>query len=357
MIKQFLIVALGMLLFVSGCSDDDDVTRQLDVIVKPVYVVPTAEQATTTGTVPVDEGNYKLGEQITFLGNPGNLTRTTGATFEGWMVAGSTTVYHEGDVATIPTTLPSSTYTITVKWPQRVTYNGNGSTGGTAPTDATFYATNATVTAATQGTLVRTGYTFNGWNTAANGTGTARAAGSDFAMGLTALTLFAQWTGNPYTLTYDGNGNTGGTVPDGATHAAGSAVTADNNTGSLTRTDHAFLGWNTAADGSGTNVAAGATFNMFTANTTLYAKWNALVCTVTYNGNGNTGGTVPIDATIYQQGQTVPVATKGTLTKAGSNFIAWNTAPDGSGTSYLGGPNSSFIMGATSVTLYAIWAP
>jgi uncharacterized repeat protein (TIGR02543 family) len=195
MIKQFLIVTLGLLLLVvSGCSDDDDVTRQFNVIVKATYVIPTAEQATTTGTVPVDETNYKLGDQVTLLGNTGNLQRTNGPFFAGWSVPGSTAVHQPGSSFAIPTTLPSSTYTITVRWGYMVTYNGNGSDGGTAPVDNNVYIQTATVPVAEAGTLTRTGFIFNGWNTAANGSGTARAASSTFAMGNANVTLYAQWT-------------------------------------------------------------------------------------------------------------------------------------------------------------------
>ncbi len=54
------------------------------------------------------------------------------------------------------------------------------------------YVNTATVTGA--GTLARAGFIFSGWNTAANGSGTARAAGSTFAMGNANVTLYAQWT-------------------------------------------------------------------------------------------------------------------------------------------------------------------
>ena len=74
-------------------------------------------------------------------------------------------------------------------------YNGNGNTGGTAPTDAGTYAQGATVTVlGNTGSLVKTGYTFAGWNTAENGSGTAQASSSTFAMGTTNVTLYAQWT-------------------------------------------------------------------------------------------------------------------------------------------------------------------
>jgi uncharacterized repeat protein (TIGR02543 family) len=63
------------------------------------------------------------------------------------------------------------------------------------PTDGATYANGATVTVlGNSGTLINTGYTFNGWNALANGSGTARAAASTFTMGGAAVTLYAQWT-------------------------------------------------------------------------------------------------------------------------------------------------------------------
>jgi uncharacterized repeat protein (TIGR02543 family) len=77
------------------------------------------------------------------------------------------------------------------------------------------------------------------------------------------------------TVTYNGNGNTAGTAPaDAGTYASGAAVTVKGNTGNLVRTNYTFAGWNTAANGSGTTYAAGATFSMGSANITLYAIWN-----------------------------------------------------------------------------------
>src|SRR5690606_32889223 len=96
-----------------------------------------------------------------------------------------------------------------------VTYDGNGSTGGTAPTDVEAYEQSGTVwVMKNTGLLVRTGYTFAGWNTAADGSGTDYAPSAFFDMGTSSVTLYAQWTKNPtYTVAYDGNGSTGGTAP------------------------------------------------------------------------------------------------------------------------------------------------
>ncbi len=104
-----------------------------------------------------------------------------------------------------------------------------------------------------------------------------------------------------YTVTYEGNGNTGGSVPvDGNTYAPGAGVTVLGNVNSLTRTDYVFSKWNTAADGSGTDYNPGDTFNI-AANTTLYAKWQVvtpnvvtLVAWDTVNECGKTGNAANI---------------------------------------------------------------
>jgi uncharacterized repeat protein (TIGR02543 family) len=74
-------------------------------------------------------------------------------------------------------------------------------------------------------------------------------------------------------VTYNGNNNTGGSVPvDSASYGAGASVTELGNAGNLTKTGYVFTGWNTAPDGSGTNSSAGMNFSI-NANTTLYANW------------------------------------------------------------------------------------
>ncbi len=78
-----------------------------------------------------------------------------------------------------------------------------------------------------------------------------------------------------YTITYDANGATKGSVPDATTHDAGSDATVANNTGSLVRTGFMFSGWNTQTDGEGTDYAEGATINNIAQDYTLYAKWTS----------------------------------------------------------------------------------
>lgn len=82
-------------------------------------------------------------------------------------------------------------------------------------------------------------------------------------------------TPSTYTVTYDGNGKTGGSVPtdSNSPYEENDEVTVLGNTGTLVKTNYTFTGWNTAADGSGTHYDADDTFTMGTSNVTLYAEW------------------------------------------------------------------------------------
>jgi streptogramin lyase len=77
---------------------------------------------------------------------------------------------------------------------------------------------------------------------------------------------------------------------------------------------------------------------------------------VSYFGNGATGGAVPTDPNAYQQGQTATVLTNnGNLVKSGCAFSGWNTQPNGGGTALA--PGDACPVGAANVALYAQWLP
>lgn len=77
-----------------------------------------------------------------------------------------------------------------------------------------------------------------------------------------------------YHVIYSANGALSGTVPTETDKAENDPVTVADNSGSLARESYyAFVGWNTAADGSGTDYAPGATMTMPAADVTLYAVW------------------------------------------------------------------------------------
>jgi uncharacterized repeat protein (TIGR02543 family) len=160
---------------------------------------------------------------------------------------------------------------------------------------------------------------------------------------------------NTYTVTYLSNGSTSGSAPiDFSSYIQGQTVTVIGNTGNLLRTHYSFNGWNTATDGNGTTYTQGQTFIMGPSNVTLYAKWTSNpTYKVTYEANGADSGDIPVDNTNYEEGQLVTVLGNNSLVKSGYGLVWWNTAADGTGTTYLKG--KTFSIGAANVTLYAIW--
>ncbi|MFM8531566.1 MAG: LamG-like jellyroll fold domain-containing protein [Ilumatobacteraceae bacterium] len=101
-------------------------------------------------------------------------------------------------------------------------------------------------------------------------------------------------TFNPvtYTITYNANGATSGSVPAGGTFTSGGAATAvAANSGALARTEYTFAGWNTAADGTGTAYAAGSSTYSTNANVTLYAAWTPVPTTTTSTSTTTTSTT------------------------------------------------------------------
>jgi len=129
--------------------------------------------------------------------------------------------------------------------------------------------------------FAKTGWTFTGWSTTSDGD-VVYADEESYTMGSENVTLFAKWTINTYTVTYNGNGNTVGSVPeDPSYYGYGITVTVLGNTGNLTRMNdggisYRFTGWNTSSTGNeDTNV--GATFIMGSENEILYAQWTPYV--------------------------------------------------------------------------------
>lgn len=213
-----------------------------------------------------------------------------------------------------------------------VTFNSNGGTGTMTAQSAT------SATALTSNTFTRSGYTFAGWNTSANGSGTSYSNGASYPFS-TSTTLYAQWTASSSTVTFNANGGTGSM----SNQVASTATNLTSN--AFTRSGYTFSGWNTAAGGSGTSYANGASYP-FTADVTLYAQWTLITYTVTFNANGGTGS---------MSNQIAGVATNLTanaFTRSGYTFSGWNTAADGSGTAFANNASYPFTANAS---LYAQW--
>lgn len=151
-------------------------------------------------------------------------------------------------------------------------------------------------------------------------------------------------------LTYDGNSPSTGSPPSTVDAVAGASVTVAGNTGSLTKSGLLFNGWNTAADGSGTTYQPGSTITL-NSNTTLFARWTS-TASVSYDGNGSTGGSTPTSGTYTVAGGPYTIEAN-TFTRGGFTFSSWNTASDGSGTSYTPG---STVTPTADLILFAQWS-
>lgn len=213
------------------------------------------------------------------------------------------------------------------------------------------------------GVPTRNGYTFLGWNTQADGNGTAYAAGATYTHDQNGgtVTLYAQWTPWKHTVTYDKN-----------VDPSSSSQTVTNMPGNQTKTfdeklmisstkpsrnGYIFNGWNTQKDGKGTAYASGAEYKHDqNGNTvTLYAQWTAWKHTVHYNANGGDQNSVPTDQTkTFDQAM---ILSDKKPTRHGYNFVRWNTKADGTGTSYEVKGNYNHDQNGGTVTLYAIWTP
>ena len=158
---------------------------------------------------------FSFGGTVTASYNHGsNKNVTANATFSGYNMSttGNQTVtvsYTEGDVT------KTATYQITVSQAvttYTVTYSGNGNTSGSAPTDSNSpYASGSTVTVlGNTGNLAKTNYSFAGWNTASDGSGTNYSAGNTFTI-TGNITLYARWV-STYQHVFNAKPNTGNNI-------------------------------------------------------------------------------------------------------------------------------------------------
>lgn len=309
------------------------------------YSLSYNANGSSSGTAPLVQSG--ITSTATVSANTGSLSRL-GFRFDGWntLANGTGTTYLAASTITL-----SADTTLFALWTSvptyTVTYLGNGHTSGSTPAAVTS-SNSAINLSANTGVLSKTNFTFNGWNTQADGLGTRYDVGAVFALSAN-TTLYAEWLGNLYSITYNANGATSGSVPSASSGRNSIAVSI--NSGGLTKNGFVFDGWNTSGDGTGTNVAAGSSFAP-TSNTTLFAKWSALpTYTVTFSANGATSGTSP-SALVGVFGTTSLPSNSGGLGLSGRIFAGWNTQADGLGVTYAAGAN---FTPTANATLYALW--
>ena len=244
--------------------------------------------------------------------------------FAGWY----TTSDFSGEPVIFPYTLTKQT-SFYAKW--LPTYQASFVTGGGS--EISSYRTTKIETAPQS---IRYEYSFAGWYMDAEFSQLA-----DFPYLLTSDTIFyAKWQ-KIYTVKFVTNG--------------GSAVT-ELKTGYIetepitTKTDFGFGGWYLDADF--TEESRVSFPYTVTDDISLYAKWTAEQCTITYYSNGATGGTVPLSVSVDKGSSYTILGNSGNLEKTGYAFTKWNTKADGNGQGYSAG---SSITVTGNVALYAQW--
>ena len=226
----------------------------------------------------------------------------------------------------------------------KITYNLNGGTNNSS--NPSYYNVLYGVSLKNP---TRTGYTFDGWyigGTKVTGINEGKTAWFTSADNLYQelasrktgnITLEARWTLNKYTLSFNPNG--------GTVNPTSKTVSYGNPYGNLptpTKKGSRFLGWFTEKDG-GTQVSS--TTTMGASNVTLYAHWNSIEYTVSFNASGEFGG---LNKT-YTSGQVLGLLP--TPTKAGYTFLGWYYQ-DTSGNEVMA---TSQTVVTSHMELYARW--
>ena len=362
--------------------------------------------AVTAGTV----GNLPTpNPQVLKFGVESSISLTaptlTGYTFSGWSETyGGAKVYDKGQTLSASTVsrmykdCNGGTYNIYTTWTANkykihFDKNATDANGSMADMDMVYdVAKNLS-----ENKFSREGYTFQGWNTAKNGSGTSY---DDKALvnNLTAapngtVTLYAQWTINPYNIKVYSKSNkynnvtaytkdtVGGTVQINTTPASTSTTLNYGTEYSITATEktgYKFEGWYTPKDGNdfGTLVSTSETYTttLGAANIEYYAKFNVRTYTITIDPNSPTTGSnisgwydygdhkstpAPVQTVTKTTSVTMTYGSTVTMTapkKTGYTFGGWKL--DGNGTLNSTADitkNSTYTCGAGSGTVTAIW--
>lgn len=243
------------------------------------YNIKFAGNGATGGSMS-SMGNRKYGTPYTLTAN---AYKRTGYTFSGWNTnaKGTGMSYKNQQRVTSLTAVNGATITLYAQWTPiqyNIKFNKNGATGGKMSNLTNCkYGTTYKLTA---NAYKRTGYTFAGWNTKANGKGNsyknkASVKNLKKVNGET-ITLYAQWTPIKYTIKFNGNGATGGKMKNLSNRKYGTAYKLTAN--AYKKKGYTFKGWNTKKNGKGKSYKNKASVkNLTTSNgktITLYAQWD-----------------------------------------------------------------------------------
>lgn len=246
----------------------------------------------------------------------------------------------------------SNTTTVTTLQLLHVIYNGTRATGGAAPSDASSYASNSSATVLANpasGGLTLSGYDFAGWSLNSDESGQIYQSGAAIALGLVDITLYAKWRLTQYSVSYNANGASDGSVPlDSNTYTMGGSVPILGNTGTLVRTGYSFIGWGISSTDAVNQYVSGNTFTVGTNNIAFWARWSPNTYRVTFDANGGLGSPSKAYDDYTTAGTAIALATRGNLEKPGYTFAGW-------GLSAVSTPVADPFTTTANIDLYAQW--
>jgi uncharacterized repeat protein (TIGR02543 family) len=239
-----------------------------------------------------------------------------------------------------------------------VTYDDDGATAGNKPVDTNKYLSGSTFVIKNGSSLVKDDRIFIGWQLSSNANGPLYQSGSSLTMPNTNVVLTAIYAAptNKANVIFHSNIDDSDTTQVWNSVEGATVVWPSNSYLGFERDGYTFEGWNTDKDATELDpqYKPGKKFKLPVGTTTLYAVWKLIpTYKVTYDGNDNTGGTVPEDLTPYRASAEVTVKDKDTMVKEGYYFLGWDKDKLATSPEYKAG--DKFNMPAEDQTLYAIW--
>ena len=233
-----------------------------------------------------------------------------------------------------------------------VTFYENSHVGDlVSATETNNVATPLTAFAALNPPFSNPGYTFTGWNSKPDGTGTTYVNLQTYSF-TAAISLYAIWQRQYHTVIFHENGFVGDSTSCTQSANTTTALTLELNLcASFTNSGYRFSNWNTSSDGTGTSFSDGAQFS-FESNLDLYASWNLIPAyTISFNSNGATQ-TVPSITNL--SGSTITIPGASSLSKSGYIFSGWSSTQDGGGAVIL--PGAQYLLLGDG-SFWAVWTP
>jgi hypothetical protein len=263
------IILISVLIILCGCDATKELFHGPEPEEPPVVYTVTFDANAASG-VPPELLVVNAGTVINLPGS-GSLA-SSGNIFIGWneTANGGGPTFGTGAAITVTKNMTFYAQWLDASTPRyTVLFDPNGASGGLPPASQTVYR-NISISLPGQGTLVKSGKIFNGWNTLSDGTGTVYAEGSIFTVEAN-ITLYAQWRSETqYTVTYHPNG-AGGDPPPPQAGDSGESISIPSQ-GGLAYSGKKFNGWNTQANGTGRSYNPGDSL-ILNSGVTLYAQW------------------------------------------------------------------------------------